>query len=218
MHWVGDAIHLSHPLSPLSPPALSLSQHQSLFSYSGLLATSVSSEKCLFMLLAHCLMELFIFLLLNCNSSLYIWDTGPLSDIRFANSFSCSVGWCSVGRESTWSAGDGGDVGSNLGLERSPGEGNGNPLQYSCLENPMDREAWQTTAQRVAKRVGHDWATKHTRSVGSHFLFLLASFQHKGVLILKSSHFCGFLKNIALPKVMKIYFCNFFWAFHNFSS
>ena len=35
-----------------------------------------------------------------------------------------------------------GDVGSVPGSERSPGEGNGNPLQYACLENPMDREAW----------------------------------------------------------------------------
>ena len=35
-----------------------------------------------------------------------------------------------------------GDPGSILGLGRSPGEGNGNPLQYYCLENPMDRGAW----------------------------------------------------------------------------
>ena len=35
-----------------------------------------------------------------------------------------------------------GDLGSIPGLERSPGEGNGNALQYSCLENPMDRGAW----------------------------------------------------------------------------
>ena len=42
---------------------------------------------------------------------------------------------------------------------RSPGEGNGNPLQYPCLENPMDREAWQATVNGVA-RVGHDLATK----------------------------------------------------------
>ena len=41
------------------------------------------------------------------------------------------------------------------GLGRSPGEGNGSPLQYSCLENPMDREAWQATAHGVTK-VGHD--------------------------------------------------------------
>ena len=39
------------------------------------------------------------------------------------------------------------------------GEGNGNPPQYSCLENPMDRGAWQATVPRVA-RVGHDLATK----------------------------------------------------------
>ena len=39
------------------------------------------------------------------------------------------------------------------GLGRSPGEGNGNPLQYSCLENPMDKEAWQATVHGVA-RVG----------------------------------------------------------------
>ena len=44
-------------------------------------------------------------------------------------------------------------------LERSPGEGNGNPLQYTCLEKPMDREAWQVTVHRVA-RVKHDLASK----------------------------------------------------------
>ena len=42
------------------------------------------------------------------------------------------------------------------------GEGNGTPLQYSCLENPMDRGAWQATVYGIA-RVGHDWATKHTQ-------------------------------------------------------
>ena len=44
-----------------------------------------------------------------------------------------------------------GDPGSIPGPGRSPGEGNGNPLQYSCLENPMDGEAWQTTVHGVAK-------------------------------------------------------------------
>ena len=48
-----------------------------------------------------------------------------------------------------------GDVGSVPGLGRSSGEGNGNPLQYSCLRNPMDRGAWQATVHGVAKRVGH---------------------------------------------------------------
>ena len=44
-------------------------------------------------------------------------------------------------------------------MGRSPGEGNGNPLQYCCLENPTDRGAWQASVHGVA-RVGHDLATK----------------------------------------------------------
>ena len=43
-----------------------------------------------------------------------------------------------------------GDMGSIPGSERSPGEGSGNPLQYSCLENPMGRGAWQSTVHGVA--------------------------------------------------------------------
>ena len=43
------------------------------------------------------------------------------------------------------------DLGSIPGLGRSPTEGNGNPLQYSCLENPMDGGAWQTTVHRVTE-------------------------------------------------------------------
>ena len=43
------------------------------------------------------------------------------------------------------------DTGSIPGLGRSPGEGNGDPLQYSCLENHMDRGAWQATVHRVTK-------------------------------------------------------------------
>ena len=43
------------------------------------------------------------------------------------------------------------DVGLILGSGRSPREGKGNPLQYSCLENPMDREAWGATVHAVAK-------------------------------------------------------------------
>ena len=47
--------------------------------------------------------------------------------------------------------GDTGDVGSIPELERSPGEGNSNPLQCSCLENPMDRGAWRATVQGVTR-------------------------------------------------------------------
>ena len=54
----------------------------------------------------------------------------------------------SAGKESTCNAGD---LGLIPGLGRSPGEGNGYPLQYSCLENPMDRGAWQATVHGVTK-------------------------------------------------------------------
>ena len=58
--------------------------------------------------------------------------------------------WLS-GQESACNAGDAGDAGLIPGLGRSPGGGHGNPLQYPCLEIPMDRGAWQATIQRVAK-------------------------------------------------------------------
>ena len=57
----------------------------------------------------------------------------------------------SVGKESTCNAGDIGDTGWIPGLERCSGEGHGNPLQYSCLKNPMDRVAWQAIVQGVTK-------------------------------------------------------------------
>jgi len=49
------------------------------------------------------------------------------------------------------SAYNAGDLGSIPGLGRSAGEGNGNPLQYSCLENPMDGGAWRATVHGVSK-------------------------------------------------------------------
>ena len=52
-------------------------------------------------------------------------------------------------------AGDIRDAGSMPGSGRSPGVGNGNPLQYSCLENPVDRGAWRAIVH-VSQRVGHD--------------------------------------------------------------
>ena len=62
----------------------------------------------------------------------------------------------SVGKESSCNAGD---LGMIPGLGRSSGEGNGNLLQYSRLENPMNRGAWRVTVHGIA-RVGHDLATK----------------------------------------------------------
>ena len=58
--------------------------------------------------------------------------------------------------------GNAGDKGSIPGSGRAPGKGNGNPLQYSFLENPMDRGIWQATVHGVA-RVGHDLATQPQR-------------------------------------------------------
>ena len=79
------------------------------------------------------------------------------------------VGWCVIynppdtdsiigfpgGSDGKVSACNEGDPGSTPGSERSPGEGSGNPLQYSCLENPMDRGAWYLQSME-SQRVGHD--------------------------------------------------------------
>ena len=70
----------------------------------------------------------------------------------------------SVGKESACNAGDQGLI---PGSGRSPGERNGNPLQYSCLENPMNRGAWQTTVRGVA-RVRHNLATKQPPPLSTH--------------------------------------------------
>ena len=55
------------------------------------------------------------------------------------------------GSDDKESASNAGDLGLIPELGRSPGEGNGKPLKYSCLENPMDRGAWQATVHAVAK-------------------------------------------------------------------
>ena len=74
-------------------------------------------------------------------------------DIIIVNIFAPNMGFpCSlVGKESACNAGD---LGLIPGLGRLPGEGNGNPLQYSCLENLMDRGAWRSIVHGVAER--HD--------------------------------------------------------------
>ena len=69
----------------------------------------------------------------------------PLAGVRTQNS--------SVGKESDCNIGDTGDTGLIPGLGSSSGGGYGNPHQYSCLRNPMDRGAWWATVQGVAK----DW-------------------------------------------------------------
>ena len=87
------------------------------------------------------------------------WVTFPFSRVYWQNkqlkkeSVSLKLGQqrhpCSSnGKQSAYDAGDQGMI---LGLGRSSREGNGNPLQYSCLENPMAIEAWQATLHGVAK-------------------------------------------------------------------
>ena len=56
-----------------------------------------------------------------------------------------------MGKETVCSVGDTGDMDLILGLGSSPGGGHGNPLQYSCLEHPMDRGAWQVRVHGLAK-------------------------------------------------------------------
>ena len=57
-------------------------------------------------------------------------------------------GWL-ISKEFTCNAGDTGDMSLIPGLGRAPGGGHGNPFQYSCLENPMDRATWQATVNCI---------------------------------------------------------------------
>ena len=69
-----------------------------------------------------------------------------------------------INKESTCYAGDAGDLGLIPGLGRSPGGGHGNTLQYSCLENPMDRGAWWATVHRVHKELDTTEVTEHAHT------------------------------------------------------
>ena len=95
------------------------------------------------------------------------------------------------GSDSTVSAYNVGDPGSIPGLGRSPGEGNGNPLQYSCLENPMDREAWWATVHGVAKsrtRLSYFTSISLQVKTSSLILFLLG---YKGFTMLHQFQTCS---------------------------
>ena len=91
------------------------------------------------------------FNLLNTNQGLPWWSSGQESSLqcrgqRFDSWWGFPGGW-----DSKESACNSGDLGSTPGSGRSPGEGNGNRLPYSCLGNPMDREAWRATVHGTAK-------------------------------------------------------------------
>ena len=71
-----------------------------------------------------------------------------MNQLHDKNKYCILIPGGSDGKESAYNAGD---VSSVPGLERSPGEGNGNLLQHSCLENPMDRGAWWAIVHAVTK-------------------------------------------------------------------
>ena len=92
-----------------------------------------------------------------CYSPTGLWDDSFFSiqsifSLLFRlGDFRCSVLGFPGGSDGKASTCNAGDLGSIPGLGRSPGEGNGNPLQHSCLENPMDGGAWQATIHGAAK-------------------------------------------------------------------
>ena len=100
----------------------------------------------------HLARGLFFFLIyLKYSTILYVTNVQH-SDSQLLKVVLSGFPGSSAGKESACNVGD---MGSIPGLGRSPGEGNGNPLQCSCLENSMDRGAWTMGSRRV----GHDWAT-----------------------------------------------------------
>ena len=74
-----------------------------------------------------------------------LWEKNTAIQLRYYKQEGFPGG---SGKESACNVGD---LGSVLGLGRFPEEGNGNPLQYFCLENSMDREVWQATVRGVTK-------------------------------------------------------------------
>ena len=87
---------------------------------------------------------------LHKTSEFLVWTPAEGSAVTFQCLLSSTLSF-TVGSDSKESTCNAGDLGSMPGLERSPGEGNSYTLQFSCLENPMDRGAWWATVHRVAK-------------------------------------------------------------------
>ena len=94
---------------------------------------------------------LFTFAQLGDQGQISYWADIFLIINRLFKSSLNKCSWGSVGEESTCNAGDPGHTGSIPGLGRSSGGGHGNPLQYSCLKNPVGRGAWWATVLRLAK-------------------------------------------------------------------
>ena len=93
----------------------------------------------------------------------------------------------SVGKESAYNAGE---ADSTPGSRRSPGKGNGNPLQYSCLENPMDRGTWWATVHEVTNS-GHGWTTNSREHTSIFELFEIV--MRCPICAIKKGIFCSCL-------------------------
>ena len=94
---------------------------------------------------------------------LYLWVTGGCFLLRHKNISKVNLGLALLVKNQPANAGDIRDRGLIPRLGRSPGGGHGNSLQYSCLENPMDRGAWRATAIG-SQRGGHNWSNLELHS------------------------------------------------------
>ena len=79
------------------------------------------------------------------------WDSNHRKKSNTLSYWLSGAGGFPGGSDGKESACNAGDLGSVLGSGQSPGEGNGTPLQYSCLENSVDGEAWQATVHGIIK-------------------------------------------------------------------
>ena len=125
--------------------------------------------------------------------------------VRSHEIFLCEITWCSLVAQIC----NAGDLGSIPELGRSPGEGNGNPLQYSCLENSMD-EAPTGLQSMGLQRVGHDWATSPSPS--SSFIKRLFSSSSLSAIRVISSAYLRLL--LFLPAILIPACASFSLAFH----
>ena len=172
VHWVGDAIQSSHPLSPSSPPALDLSQHQGLLQW---ISSLHQVAKVLELPLQHQSFQ-WIFRTHFPQDGL-VWsprcpresqESSPTPQFKSINSLALSLLYdlyTTTGKtvarqkremnlklvsQNPWQAYK---IGNNFRTiyATTRGEGNGNPLQYSCLESPMDRGAWWAAVHGVTQ-------------------------------------------------------------------
>ena len=136
----------------------------------------------------------------NC-SVIFVKQARAFSSWKLIPFYDLLRGFChsSVGKES---AGNAGDPGSIPGWGRSSGEVNGNPLQYSCLKNPIDRGTWQATVHGIA-RVIHDLVTKPPPPHGMLITSRFKSHASKSDRLVKVCHFVQESTVDSLPHTKK---------------